>query len=169
MTAFMGVRAGEIMSRTLVCASPEQDLAQLDEILIEQRIGGVPVVDDGKLVGVVSRSDVARVQVLMNSLDGLVTDRLRWMSQADGFEHSERPEFKAFRSSIGGLKVKDVMHHEVVTCTPDERIVAVAEMMVRQHIHRVIVVDGQRPVGVISSLDLARLIAELDSKAHGDA
>jgi CBS domain-containing protein len=36
--------------------------------------------------------------------------------------------------------------------------------MVRQHIHRVIVVDGQRPVGIISTLDIVKLVAGVDAK-----
>jgi CBS domain-containing protein len=50
------------------------------------------------------------------------------------------------------------MHDQVNTCTVDTPVVAVARMMIRLHVHRVIVVEGDRPLGVISSLDLVKLL-----------
>lgn len=155
------IPAGQIMTRALVCATPEQDLLEIEAALIEHRIGGVPVVANGKLVGVLSRSDLARVQVLMDSLDGQVTDQFEWTEQADGFQHAQPPEFRGFRQMLAGLKVKDAMRDEVVTCRPTTPLGDVAKLMVGRHVHRVIVVEGDdRPVGILSSLDLVRLLAD---------
>jgi CBS domain-containing protein len=52
------------------------------------------------------------------------------------------------------------MHDQVVTCTAATPVSKVAEMLVRQHVHRVIVVEGEQPVGIISSLDVVKLVAE---------
>jgi CBS domain-containing protein len=159
MSSSPTLHAEQIMTKALICAHPEQDLRELELLLVEHRIGGVPVVDQGRLVGVVSRSDIARVQVLMDSLDGQVTDEQRWDDQADGFQHNERAEFQGFRQMVDKLKVKDAVHDQVVTCTSATPVGQVAATMVRQHIHRVIVVEGDRPVGIISSLDLVKLLA----------
>jgi CBS domain-containing protein len=159
----LSVRAEQIMSRSLICAEPQQDLAEVEQLFVERHIGGVPVVEHGRLVGVLSRGDIARVEVLMNSLDGQITDELRWDDQADGFQHAPRAEFQGFRKMIGGLKVRDAMHDQVVTCTPATIAADIAEAMVRHHVHRVIVVDGDRPVGIVSSLDLIKLMASSDA------
>lgn len=160
--------ASQIMTRSLICASPDQDLNEVEALLIEHHIGGLPVVDDGKLVGILSRSDLARVQVLMDSLDGQVTDQYEWTEQADGFQHSQSAEFRGFRQMLSGLKVKDAMRDEVITCTLDTTVGQMAAIMVRQHIHRIVVVEADRPVGIVSSLDLARLLADdlSDSKRN---
>jgi CBS domain-containing protein len=129
-------------------------------MLIEQRISGVPVVDAGRVVGVVSRADIARVQVLMQALDGQVSDHLRYDdAQADGFEHPQRPEYQGFEQKLSELKVRDAMRHQVISCPATTSVVDLADLMVRQHIHRIIVVEGERPVGIVSSLDIARLVA----------
>jgi CBS domain-containing protein len=159
-TAETGLLASDIMTRSLVTARPDQELQAAERLLIEHRIGGVPVVENGILVGVLSRSDVARVEVLMQSLDGLVSDRLNWNEQADGFRHTAGQEFKGFRQRLDQLKVRDAMTDQVVTCRLSTPAREVAAEMVRHHIHRIIVVDGKQPVGIISSLDLARLVAE---------
>jgi CBS domain-containing protein len=164
MTAYEKLTAGDIMTRALVCARPEQPLLEAESMLIERRIGGAPVVEAGGLVGVISRSDIGRVEVLMLSLDGLVSDQLQWKVQADGFEHSRGPEFAGFRDRLSKLKVKDAMHREVTTCHPDTPVAEVAATMVRQHIHRLIVVVAGRPVGIVSSLDIVKLVAQADEK-----
>ena len=162
-TDVQALRAGEIMTKALVCATPHQSLADVETLLIEHRVSGVPVVDRGRLVGILSRSDIVRVQVLMNSLDGQVTDQISGGDQADGFQHDPRAEFQGFRQMLTKLTVKDAMHDQVVTCEPESLVNEVAEAMVRQHIHRVIVVEQDRPVGIISSLDLVKLVAGPDS------
>ncbi len=160
MPHYPTLQAGQIMTKALICAGPRQDLIELESLLVEHRISGAPVVEHGRLVGVVSRGDIARVQVLMNSLDAQVTDELRWGDQADGFQHNERAEFQGFRQMLGKLKVKDAMYDQVATCTPGAPVSEVAEAMVRQHVHRIIVVEGDRPLGIISSLDLVKLLAQ---------
>ncbi len=152
--------AADIMTRSLVTTRPDENLKDAEELLIEHRISGLPVVEGTSLVGVLSRSDIARVEVLMKSLDGLVWDRLNWEIQADGFKHTAGPEFEGFRMRIGKLKVRDAMSDQVVTCAAETPVRDVAAEMWRRHIHRIIVVDGRHPVGIVSSLDLVRLIGE---------
>lgn len=159
-SSLQDIPAQQIMTRSLICATPDQDLNEAESLLIEHRISGLPVVDEGKLVGILSRSDLARVQVLMDSLDGQVTDQFEWTEQADGFQHPQPLEFRGFRQMLGDLKVKDAMRDGVITCQPEATVGQLAATMVRQHIHRIIVVENDRPVGIVSSLDLARLLAD---------
>ena len=155
------LKAADIMTRALICARSDQDLAEVERMLIDRRVTGLPVVDGGELVGVISRSDIARVEVLMQSLDGQVTDESDWDArQADGFQHPERPEYTGFRRLVDRLKVKDAMRDQVITCQRDTPVRDVAAAMIREHIHRIIVVDAAQPVGIISSLDIVRLVAE---------
>jgi CBS domain-containing protein len=57
------------------------------------------------------------------------------------------------------LSVADVMTRSVLTVTPDAQISEAAKTMVQNHIHRIVVVDGDdpcTPVGVLSMGDLVR-------------
>ena len=154
------MQAKDVMSQSLLSAHPDQDLLEIEKLLVDSRVSGLPVVEDGRLVGVLTAHDVARVQVLMNSLDGQVYDRLDWQQQADGFQHTDPPPFDGFRQMIARLKVRDAMHDRIVVCRPDDPLAMVARTMVDEHIHRLIVVEGQRPLGVVSSLDLVRVLAD---------
>lgn len=152
--------AEDIMKQPVVCARPNQSLAELERLLFGAQITGAPVVENGRMVGVVSRSDIVRVQVLVESLDGEVSDRLQSADTgADGFQHAVQETFQGFRQRLGQLKVRDAMRRQVITCDPKTTVAQVAADMARQHVHRIIVVDGDRPVGVISSMDLVELVA----------
>ena len=52
-------RVGDVASRTPVAVAPDQDLDEAMELMAEHRVRRLPVVDDGRLVGVVSQADVA--------------------------------------------------------------------------------------------------------------
>ncbi len=144
-----------------ICAHPEQSLVELRHLLIESHISGAPVVSEGRLVGVVSRSDLVRIRELLDALDGQVYGSADWTdNQADGFKHPAREEFHGFQKRADQLRVKDAMRAQVLTCSPDTPVVELASEMVRHHVHRIVVVEDDRPIGIISSLDIAALVAK---------
>ncbi|HEV8306139.1 MAG TPA: CBS domain-containing protein [Methylomirabilota bacterium] len=53
---------GEIMTRDLVVGVPQDDLKSVGHTMTEKRIRHLPVVDQGKLVGIVSIGDIVKTQ-----------------------------------------------------------------------------------------------------------
>lgn len=159
-TPLASVLARDIMQRKLISAEPDQPLVELRHVLVESQITGAPVIQSGKLVGIISRSDLVRVEEMLETLDAEVSDREEWLDdQADGFKHPAPRDFVGFRQRLAKLRVKDAMRTQVITCAPDTPVAEIADEMVRQHVHRIVVVEGDRPVGIVSSLDIAALIA----------
>jgi len=151
--------AGEIMRRALVFARPEQKLADIERMLVDNQITGMPVIDNHKLVGIISGSDLSRARVLAEAIDGQIRDELHWdETHGDGFHHAEPEKFEGVAVRFAALKVKDVMRTQVITCQLSTPIEKVAKTLIQNHIHRIIVVDADRPVGIITSLDLVRLL-----------
>jgi CBS domain-containing protein len=58
------------------------------------------------------------------------------------------------------IPVSRIMSTKVYTVTPDTDVAMAAQMMRQYRIHHVVVTDGSKVVGVLSSFDLLRLIAE---------
>jgi CBS domain-containing protein len=58
--------------------------------------------------------------------------------------------------SLARIRVADCMHHGVMTCTEDEPLRRVAQIMAAHRVHAVVVTtrDGGRPVGIVSDLDV---------------
>lgn len=156
---FDQIRARDVMQSELITADPEQSLAEVRHLLFESHISGAPVVSEGRLIGMVSRSDLVRVEELVEALDGEISQEQQWVQQTDGFRHSNVEGFRGFQKRLGQLRVKDAMRAQVLTCSPDTPIREVAAEMVRQHVHRIVVVEGRAPVGIVSALDIAALVA----------
>lgn len=60
LIAKTGRTVGDIMSRGVITVSPDTEVEQVQHLLTNQRIRRVPVVEDGRVLGIVSRSDLVR-------------------------------------------------------------------------------------------------------------
>ncbi len=58
-----------VMSRRIVTISPDENAFKALKIMSEKGIGRLPVVENGRLVGIVSRSDVVRVLEIIEALE----------------------------------------------------------------------------------------------------
>ncbi|HEC04171.1 MAG TPA: CBS domain-containing protein [Phycisphaerales bacterium] len=54
------IRVGDVMKKNIIAVSPDSTMSELGVILREKRISGTPVVDRGKLVGIISIDDFIR-------------------------------------------------------------------------------------------------------------
>jgi CBS domain-containing protein len=149
--------AGDVMSREPVVVPDDLTVAEAIELFAGHEISGAPVRDrDGKLVGVVSLADIARAGAEGGDLD---LDRSNPLfAVREWGEHFEPGEFARLHVTDESRTVGDVMTPAVYTVPEEMPVSGVARTMLDAHLHRVVVVRGDEPVGVISSLDLLRLL-----------
>ena len=57
----LGTLARDVMTAKVVTIGPEEELESLAELMVKRRVNPVPVVEDGRLVGIISRSDIVRM------------------------------------------------------------------------------------------------------------
>ena len=55
-----GQSVGDIMSHGVISVTPQTDLEEVSHILVNERIKRLPVLDQGRLLGIVSRADLVR-------------------------------------------------------------------------------------------------------------
>ncbi len=55
-----GQTVGDIMTRGVISVTPDTDLEEVSHLLVHERIKRLPVLDQGRLVGIVSRADLVR-------------------------------------------------------------------------------------------------------------
>jgi CBS domain-containing protein len=155
----MGVRVRDVMRTDVGTVGSEMSLPDLERAFIDRKRSGFPVVDAGRLVGIVSRSDVVRQLCVEQTLAEQVSDFYAGEGVASVVE-----SFEAIGERVGSrietLRVRDVMSRRLITVSPDEGLSAVARRLVEHGIHRLPVVEGERLLGLVSSLDLVRLFAE---------
>jgi CBS domain-containing protein len=160
----MGRIVRDIMEKDVRSVTPETSLVDLERRLLQARVGALPVVErTGELVGIASRSDVVRQLSVEQSLGEAMADAYRDQKDETWSETSTREVGSVVGQRIQRLRVSDVMIREVITISPDCNIQQAAGLFVEHHVHRLPVVAGGRLVGILSTLDLARLISEGES------
>lgn len=136
-------------------------LQQLAEFLIEHEISGAPVVDeDDNLRGVVSMTDIA-IHEAMPERSGVREPPATYyrLAQESGLTSDELLNFR-LDDLAGSAVVEDIMTPAVYEVDEDTPVEEVAGLMLTSSIHRVIVTRGDKLVGIISSMDMLRLVAE---------
>lgn len=157
------MRVADIMSQDLYAVAPDLPLSELEWELSRRRISGAPVIEDGKLVGMVSRADIVRRIGFSHAMSQMALDYYRQLENADaGLQDNdyERLSDQTLGSQLRTLHVRDAMTSHPVTIGPEAPARAAAQLMLDRGVHRVVVVVGTQPIGLVSSFDLIRLVAE---------
>ena len=58
---------GEIMTRPVVTVTPDTSIMEVARLLLDHRIGGVPVVEHGHIIGMITESDLFRLIVVQQA------------------------------------------------------------------------------------------------------
>jgi CBS-domain-containing membrane protein len=139
----------DVMIRTVATIRQDADVHELEKRLLEDRIHGMPVVDDeGMLVGVVSQTDL----IAWHYFSGI--DGSSYFSSQDVFVRSEDSQ-QLRLTDIRTARVAEVMSPIVYCICPDQPIALAAARMVTRQIHRLVVVDDAGKVmGIVAASDL---------------
>ncbi len=120
----------DFMASHLFTLSPDADIHDAVNFLLENKISGAPVVEGGHLVGMLSEKDCLRLLTV-------------------GAEHS-----------AADGRVSDFMTRDVTTIRPDMNIYFAAGIFLQKPIRRIPVVDDGVLLGQISRRDVLRAIKE---------
>jgi len=160
------VAARDIMKTNVLKLDPQASLEDAVRTLSDLQISGAPVVDrTGRLVGVLSARDIAQPENVRDQL--LATRRggyeLAESSSDDDGSFDEDVVFSMEDYSPEVLRtgsVADMMTAEAITVAPDASLRSMCKLMSSEGIHRLIVVEHDRVVGIVTTLDVVRAVAE---------
>ena len=153
-------RARDVMRTNVVSVRPDLTLRELQDVLLKARIQGAPVVEGGRVIGVVSRSDVVRQLKLEEQRLGDAAYYLEPFDADDRAPGDQDRILEGVGVRVAKRLVREVMIEDVVSVSPDATLPEVARRMLERPVHRVFVLEQGELRGVISSLDLVRRIAE---------
>ena len=159
------LRAKDIMKTDVIKVYASMTLIELAKLFEAERISGAPVVEIGeKLIGVVSETDLVREQAADTKSLGK-EDIHPYFKDSDGksTDGEALEEFEEFHISNEEKTVEDIMTPWTISVSEDTPVSDIAKTMVKQHVHRVLVTDKHfRLKGIISTMDLAQLVAEME-------
>lgn len=132
----------DIMTRDVLTVAPDLSIREAAEIFATERLGGAPVVQSGRIVGMLSASD------LLDFMAALPAE------PAEVRADSERGILEAHT-------VEEAMTRAPVrSLAPDDTVALAAEVMKRERLHRLPIVEQDGLVGIISTVDLVTAIAD---------
>jgi len=153
------MKVEEVMTKEVITCSPSDPISGIVKLMSEKCISGLPVVDSGKLVGIVTEGDIAKV------LAGPPVSSTLWLPSP--FEVLlEIPikdiiELRRLQQSVkdvGEKPVKDVMSKDPITIEPTNDIGDASALMVRYKINRLPVVKNGKLVGIVTRDDIIRCL-----------
>lgn len=174
----------DIMTREVQAITPEATIREAALFLADHAISGAPVVANGRLVGVVSASDIVEFNAVTPGVPEEAPVDIGWEDvgetaiAAEGdevsgtffvdlwadegadvherFEHVDGPEWDVLSEHT----VEEVMTRRLCTLPPDTTLAAAARTMLGERVHRVLIVEDGRLLGLVSTTDFLRAIAE---------
>jgi CBS domain-containing protein len=175
------LRVHDLMTTDVMTMSPDLPLRRAIELFTVQHVSGAPVAVGDRVVGVLSTSDILSFE----SLTPGVTERAEleledWERPAEWQEGEEPPaaffseqwadavadvlERFASPASLEGdplaeHTVGEAMTRAVCSIVSSADVYAAADYMVRAGVHRLLVMDGDRLAGILSSIDIVRAVA----------
>jgi CBS domain-containing protein len=175
-----GPRLHELMTTEVVTLSPEDTLREAVGVLAGRRISGVPVLEGQTVVGVVSATDILEFASSTPAVPGTQPEAMNWGEWESAPEEGEGEEpasshfvelwddagaatderFRETRGPEWDLlaehTVSEIMSRRIHALPPDALVTEAAAEMLRTGTHRILVMQEDRLLGVVSTTDIMR-------------
>ncbi len=151
--------AKDLMSSDVMTVPEDLPIDDLADFFRDNEITGAPAVaEDGTLAGVVSVVDVARVKA-EPSEEAWETLTPTYYDRAED-PRIGKDGIRIFHVTDEDKRVKDIMNPQLHSVSESATVPEIASSMLRNHIHRLLVIENNKLVGVISTSDLLGLLVE---------
>jgi CBS domain-containing protein len=154
------VKVRDVMTHLVVTLYPSDSILEAARRLARNNVSGAPVVEGGKVIGMVSESDLIRAAMPPHETRRPVSvlDMLVLLNTARAGQHDH------------GKRVEDIMTPIVVDISPDASVWEAAALMDHKGIKRLPVIDGEGYlIGVISRADVVKAMAKTDDQIAAEA
>jgi CBS domain-containing protein len=151
------MRVEDVMTVAVTTTTPETPLRVLARELGQHGISGMPVVEDGRVVGVISEADVlAKARRAPHDARGPLERLLHSGVPEDAVKHQ-------------ATLVGEAMTAPAITVESFCSIATAAGRMLEHGVNRLPVLSGGRLVGIVTRADIVRAFARPDTDVEADA
>jgi len=141
------LRVGDIMEENWPTLSPEQTVEDAIKLFAESNTSGAPVVEDGRLAGIVTEGDLIFQDADIKSPGFL--DILGGIIPLGDWDDYRREALKS-----AGVTVGEVMTREVMTVSPEDSLSEAATIMAEERIKLLPVAEEGQLRGVVTRMDI---------------
>jgi CBS domain-containing protein len=141
----------DIMTTPVITVPPAMTIKELAGLFRDRRIGGVPVVDQDRLVGIVTEGDLMAMDadIEMPHFFELFDSIIYLGSQK---------KFKEQLEKASAATVEQLMTDDVKSVAPDDEARVAATLMHKHKFDRVPVVEGEAVVGIVTRHDIMKIL-----------
>jgi CBS domain-containing protein len=158
----------DIMQRSVTTVPPNMPLSEVARVLWDQQVSGVPVVtEDGRPIGLVSASDLVRVRAYgprfraPGGIPRMGDEATANLALLESCKEEARPQVAGAEPTAGDVMMPATFAVRAATTVPE-----LACFLVRSRIHRALVLEHGRLVGLVTTFDIVK---ELARYAHTTA
>ena len=144
------MKASDIMTSPVITVNPQTRVRHIAALLLRHGISALPVVERGKLVGIVSEADLLH----RHELGTEARARGSWWLRLLSADHSIEDYVKSHAT-----RARDIMTAKVVCVSPDTPLAQIARRLEKNGVRRVPVLQGGRLVGIVSRSNLVQALA----------
>lgn len=140
----------EIMTTDVVTVDPAISVTEAAKLMVDKEIGALPVLEGGRLIGIVTEGDLIMQDVKL--------EYPTYLHLLDGYIMYP-PSTKHFESELKkavAADVRTVMTADPVTIQTSATIEDAATLLVDKDVSRIPVMDGDAIVGIVSKSDVVR-------------
>ncbi|MHA1276321.1 MAG: CBS domain-containing protein [Candidatus Helarchaeota archaeon] len=141
------IKARDVMSHPLITIEPDANLRTASILMLQKGVKKLIVVDNEKLVGLVTTTDIERVFMPFDSPFEVFNGNASGLALRDEFQ-----------SDMDNRLVEDIMTKEVQTVSSSMKSCKIAQIMNATKIGSLIVIKNDRPIGIVTDLDIVRNI-----------
>lgn len=143
------MKVAEVMSREVITLSPDQTLDEAARLLIERGVSGVPVVVDGKVVGMLSERDLLETRTIPNPP--------RYLELLGGIIYlDDVKEFQEQLKKTVAAKVEQVMTRKVLALDIDASLEEAARIILDHKVNRIPILEDGCLAGIVTRSDILR-------------
>ena len=144
----------DAMTKAVIIVTPQTKITEVAKILHENSIHGLPVVDNGKLVGIITETDF----FTKGENDIYLPSYVAFLKNINATEDVSEKYEKDLAKLIDA-KAEDIMSNDCITLFPDSDIRAMLALIREARLHSIPVVDeNEELVGIITVADIIKLI-----------
>jgi len=143
------MKASDVMTSRVITVGPDTAVRHIAGLLFEHRISALPVLEKGKMVGIVSEGDLLHRHEI-----GTDRSARSWWLQMLSADRSIHDYVKSHAT-----RARDIMTRDVVAVTPDTPLAEIATLLEKRGIKRVPVLEGDRLAGIVSRSNLVQALA----------
>ena len=150
------MKVKDAMNIDVITCKPDDPVSIIVDLFKNKHISGMPVVENEKVVGIVSETDLLKLFKTPEISDDMILP--------SPFEIIEMPirsviRFEEFKKALEDMHMKpvrDIMKKKIYSISPDSTLEDASEMMVKHRVNRLPVIEKGKLVGILVRSDIIR-------------